>query len=99
MAAQNLPSLSHPDFPQVFTPAIALAFSQSIDRLIARVKKGFPSTCEYEYPESQAGAGDGYPCSDPAVVFHLGAEHELCSKHYRKQALEDVLAEMEVSHV
>ena len=74
MATQNSTLSSPPAFPQVFTPAIAQAFAQSIDRLISRIQKGFPSTCEYDH----------YLCGAESVVSDLESERNYCAKHFRE---------------
>ena len=37
--------------------------------------------CEYEYPESRYGAGDGLPCGQEAVGISAQHESPRCRKH------------------
>ena len=67
MAHSTLPSLTHSEFPQVFTQAI----DDLVDRLAARPQLG---QCWYE---------DEYcDCRAQAVVHNLATEQEFCLRHF-----------------
>jgi hypothetical protein len=75
VAHSTLPSLSHPQFPQIF--------SSAIDHLVARIAvKPQLGTCCYETPESRRGACDATPCRSLATVHHLATEQEFCARHF-----------------
>jgi hypothetical protein len=75
MAHSTLPSLTHSEFPQVFT--------QAIDQLVSSI-----SICCYESPESSYGACDGgIPCRERATVVDVSTELEYCARHARKVGL------------
>lgn len=67
MASNNLPSLTHPDFPQVFSPAI----DQMVTRIAAQPQL---HACDYE---------DAFcDCRDAAVVHDLATDFEYCVYHF-----------------
>ena len=41
----------------------------------------FP-TCDFEYPESFAGSGNGYPCTKKATVHELATGLDYCGGHF-----------------
>lgn len=72
MAHSTLPSLTHSEFPQVFTQAI----DQMVARMSARPQLGQCDYCD-EYCD----------CRQAATVHHLASEQEFCAQHFAKVAL------------
>jgi hypothetical protein len=67
MAAETLPVLSHPSFPQVFTAAMDWETS----RILAAIRL---HCCDFE---------DEYcDCRDLATVHHLASEQDFCLRHF-----------------
>jgi len=67
MAARTLPSLTHSQFPQVF--------SEAIDQMVARIA-AMPQlgSCDFDTEFDD--------CHAPAVVHDLGRDQEFCMRHF-----------------
>lgn len=83
MSQSTLAVLAHPEFPQIYAAAIDEAIA-CVDRVLLRYKRPQLDLCQYETPETSAGACDGLPCHAAATVFDLADEHEYCGKHFRE---------------
>ena len=76
MAAPTLPVLTHPHFPQVFTPAIDVRI-RAVEKVLG--------LCDWTEPESHSGACDGgFSCIERATVHHLLSGNEFCLSHFRE---------------
>ncbi len=78
MAHSTLAVVYPSDFPQVFASAI----NHQIALVDALLKPSQFPCCDFEYPESTPGAGNGYPCISKSTVHHLASGLDYCAKHY-----------------
>lgn len=76
MAAQNLPSLSAPLFPQLHRGTLVQNLLELVTLELQFAPTQF-SPCEYEYEHCL--------CGRDATVTDLESERQLCGKHFREQ--------------
>lgn len=72
MAAQNLPSLSAPLFPQLYHGTLVENLLQLVT--LSLELENQPSPCEYDH----------YLCGAEVTVTDLESERQYCGKHFRE---------------